>query len=96
MIPLSMGKPLPRAGVFAHGQAEVVARNVARALGGSGAETRFDGHGSCFIETGDGKAGFGAGNFYGDPRPAVTVRRPRRLWHVGKVLLEKQILWTWL
>jgi sulfide:quinone oxidoreductase len=96
MIPLSMGKPLPRAGVFAHGQAEVVACNIARALGGSGAETRFDGHGSCFIETGDGRAGFGAGNFYGDPRPAVTVRRPTRLWHAGKVLLEKKILWTWL
>jgi sulfide:quinone oxidoreductase len=96
MIPLSMGKPLPRAGVFAHGQAEVVARNIAHALGGKGHEARFDGHGSCFIETGGGKAGFGAGDFYGEPRPAVKVRRPSRLWHAGKVLLEKQILWQWL
>ncbi len=96
MIPLAMGKPLPRAGVFAHGQAEVVARNIARAYGGNRTETRFDGHGSCFIETGDGRAGFGAGDFYAEPRPAVRVRRPSRLWHAGKVLLEKQILWTWL
>jgi sulfide:quinone oxidoreductase len=96
MIPLAMGKPLPRAGVFAHGQAEVVARNIARALGGKGSETRFDGHGSCFIETGDGRAGFGAGDFYAEPRPAVRVRRPGRLWHAGKVALEKQILWRWL
>ena len=96
MIPLSIGKPLPRAGVFAHGQAEVVAHNIARALGGKGQEARFDGHGSCFIETGGGKAGYGAGNFYGEPRPAVKVRRPSRLWHAGKVLLEKQILWQWL
>jgi sulfide:quinone oxidoreductase len=59
-------------------------------------EARFDGHGSCFIEAGDGKAGFGSGNFYAEPRPAVTVRRPRRAWHAGKVLLEKQILWRWL
>lgn len=95
MIPLAMGKPLPRAGVFAHGQAEVVARNIARKAGGKGHEARFDGHGSCFIETGGGRAGFGAGDFYAEPRPAVSVRRPRRLWHAGKVLLEKRILWQW-
>ncbi len=96
MIPLSMGKPLPRAGVFAHHQAEVVARNIARELGGKGHEARFLGDGACFIETGGGKAGYGAGNFYAEPRPAVKVRRPSRLWHAGKVLLEKQILWQWL
>ncbi len=96
MIPLATGKPLPRAGVFAHGQAEVVARNIARKAGGKGQEAGFDGHGSCFIETGGGRAGFGAGDFYAEPRPAVSVRRPRRLWHAGKVLLEKRILWQWL
>lgn len=95
LIPLSMGKPLPRAGVFAHGQAEVVAETIAGATNGAGV-ARYDGHGSCFIETGDGKAGYGAGNFYAEPRPAVTVRRPSRIWHAGKVLLEKQILWTWV
>ncbi len=96
MIPLAMGKPLPRAGVFAHAQAQVVARNVARSLGGKGEEARFDGHGACFIETGAGRAGYGAGNFYAAPSPAVQVRAPRRFWHAGKVLLEKQILWRWL
>ncbi len=96
LIPLAMGKPLPRAGVFAHAQAEVVARNVARALGGAGNVARFDGHGSCFIETGGGKAGYGAGNFYADPRPVVTVRAPRWTWHLGKVLLEQRILRGWL
>ncbi len=96
LIPLAMGKPLPRAGVFAHAQAEVVARNLARELGGKGHEARYDGDGACFIETGGGKAGYGAGNFYAEPRPVVKVRRPSRLWHAGKVLLEKQILWQWL
>jgi sulfide:quinone oxidoreductase len=96
LIPLAMGKPLPRAGVFAHGQAEVVARNIARAVSGAGREARFDGHGSCFIETGGGRAAFGAGDFYAEPRPQVKARRPGRIWHAGKVLLEKQILWQWL
>jgi sulfide:quinone oxidoreductase len=79
LIPLAMGKPLPRAGVLAHGQAEVVARNIALAAGSRGVASRFDGHGSCFIETGDGRAGYGAGNFYAEPRPAVGVRPPGRL-----------------
>jgi sulfide:quinone oxidoreductase len=95
MIPLGMGKPLPRAGVFAHGQAEVVARNIALACGGEAGDAAFAGHGACFIETGDGKAGFGAGDFYAEPRPAIKVRSPSRLWHAGKVLLERQMLWQW-
>jgi sulfide:quinone oxidoreductase len=93
LIPLAMGKPLPRAGVFAHAQAEVVAENIARIIAREQPSARFDGHGSCFIETGRGKAGYGAGNFYAEPRPQVRVRRPGRIWHWGKALFEKQFLW---
>ncbi len=96
LIPLAMGKPLPRAGVFAHGQAEVVARNITRVIAGKAPVERFEGHGACFIETGAGKAGFGAGDFYAEPRPAVRMRRPGMLWHAGKVLFEKQVMWQWL
>ena len=96
LIPLAMGKPLPRAGVFAHGQAEVVARNIAQAISGGVVKKRFDGHGACFIETGSGKAGFGAGNFYAEPKPTVRMRPSGRFWHMGKVLFEKQVMWQWL
>ena len=77
LIPLSMGKPLPRAGVFAHAQAEAVARNIAATVAGKPAPARFDGRGACFIETGAGAAGFGSGNFYAGPRPAVRMRPVR-------------------
>jgi sulfide:quinone oxidoreductase len=96
LIPLAMGKPLPRAGVFAHAQAQAVARNIARVLRGRAPSERFDGHGACFIETGAGQAGFGSGDFYAEPHPVVRLRRPSWLWHVGKVLLERQVLWQWL
>ena len=96
LIPLAMGKPLPRAGVFAHGQAEVVARNIAKTVAGKVPAERFDGHGSCFIETGFGRAGYGAGDFYAEPRPRIRMRRPGLLWHAGKVLFEKQVMWRWL
>lgn len=92
-IPLAIGKPLPKAGVFAHAEGEVVARTIARAITGSGPPGRFDGHGECFIEVGGGKAGFGAGDFYAEPAPAVTLHAPSRRWHLAKVLFEKSWLY---
>ena len=96
LIPLSMGKPLPKAGVFAHAQALVVARNIVRAVTGIGQEARFDGRGACFVETGEGKAGYGAGNFYAEPRPDVRMHGPSRWWHSRKVLFEKYWFRRWL
>lgn len=93
-IPLKLGKPLPKAGVFAHRQGEVVARNIAAAIAGAGASARFDGEGECFIETGDGRAGFGGGNFYAEPTPSIRLRQPSRRWHWGKVWFEKAWLYT--
>jgi sulfide:quinone oxidoreductase len=88
-IMLSIGKPLPKAGVFAHGEAEVVANNLVHTITGKGKQTTFDGHGECFIETGDGKAGYGSGNFYGEPAPQIKLRMPSRTLHVAKVAYEK-------
>lgn len=92
-IPLKLGKPLPKAGVFAHGEAEVVARNIATTIDGRDAAARFNGHGECFIEIGDGKAGFGGGDFYAEPKPSVTIHPPSWRWHAGKVLFEKSWLY---
>lgn len=90
----SVGKPLPKAGVLAHNQAEVVAHNVSVAITGRGATRQFGGEGECFIETGDGKAGFGSGNFYADPAPQITLRAPSTLLHWGKAAYEKYWLWS--
>lgn len=91
----SIGKPLPKAGVFAHNEAEVVAQNIACAITGKGARQRFTGNGECFIETGDGQAGFGSGNFYAEPAPQVALKPPSVMMHVGKVLYEKYWLYRW-
>jgi NADH dehydrogenase FAD-containing subunit len=88
-IPLAMGKPLPKAGVFTRAQSEVVARNIAAVRLGRPAEARFDGHGMCFIEVGGGRAGIGQGNFYAEPVPEVALKPPGRWEHFGKVLFEQ-------
>ena len=95
-IPLQLGKPLPKAGVFAQREAEVVAKNIARAITGKGRPASFDGEGECFIETGGGRAGFGKGNFYAEPVPRIRLHSPSRRWHVAKVLFEKYWLRRWL
>ena len=94
-IPLAIGKPLPKAGVFAHGEAEVVARNIAAEINAAPASARFLGHGECFLETGAGRAGMSSGNFYAEPTPQIALRPPGRLLHLGKLLYEKFWLYRW-
>jgi sulfide:quinone oxidoreductase len=76
VITLPNGKPLPKAAVFAEGEAEVVATGVARYLGYDAPETRFAGDGACYVEVGDHQAAKGAGNFLDPPAPAVTLEPP--------------------
>ena len=94
-IPLAIGKPLPKAGVLAHGQAEVVAHNLAAEITGTGTLKNFLGEGACFIEAGDGQAGFGSGNFYAEPAPRMKLRHAGHLLHWGKVAYEKYWLYKW-
>lgn len=88
-IPLEMGKPLPKAGVFAHYQAETVANNIIRSIKGLQPDKIFTGEGQCFLEMGNGKAGYAGGNFYGSPLPEVKMKSPGYRWHFAKVLFEK-------
>jgi sulfide:quinone oxidoreductase len=69
-------------------------RMAQSAMAGQAEPARFDGHGDCFIEIGGGKAGFGGGDFYAEPKPAVTLRQPSWRWHLGKVWVEKSWLYT--
>lgn len=94
-VPIAVGKPLPKAGVFAHYQAEVVSNNIAVSINNKGKRKTFKGNGECFIEPGDGKAGFARGNFYTEPLPKVKMFKPGVHWHAGKVLFEKDFLKRW-
>jgi sulfide:quinone oxidoreductase len=88
-IPLEVGKPLPKAGVFAHNQAETVAHNIDQKIKGKDDFKTFNGDGECFVEIGNGKAGYAGGNFYGSPVPIVKMKKPGYFWHWSKVWFEK-------
>lgn len=93
--PHGYGPFLPRAGVFAHGQAETLAKNLAMKIEGRQPSEKWDGKGACFLETGYGKAAYVSGSFLAQPRPQLSFKTPSRIWHLGKVLWEKYWLWKY-
>ncbi|MEW6051789.1 MAG: FAD/NAD(P)-binding oxidoreductase [Candidatus Zixiibacteriota bacterium] len=80
---------LPKAGVFAHVQASVVAHRIAAAIMDHVATESFCGDGYCMLEAGEDLAGFAYGNFFAEPSPDVKLKRIGKAWHVGKLLFEK-------
>lgn len=94
-IPLAGNLFLPKAGVFAHAEAEVVARRIAAELAGRPQKATFDGTGACFVEMGDGIGAYATGDFYAANAPQVQLRRPRRRWHLAKVAFEQYWLRRW-
>lgn len=80
---------LPKAGVFAHAQAEVVAHRIAAEITGAGNSPEFPGIGYCMLEAGESMAGFAFGNFIAEPSPQIHLRQIGRVWHWGKILFEQ-------
>lgn len=80
---------LPKAGVFAHAQARVVARRLAGEITRRPAGDTFCGDGFCMLEAGERLAGFAFGDFFAEPSPRVQIRNVGRAWHLGKVLFEQ-------
>jgi sulfide:quinone oxidoreductase len=87
-ITLPNGKPLPKAGVFAHAEGLTVASAIADEIQGDGAR-EFDGVGYCWVSMARNRAAFASGEFYAEPEPRLDLRAPGRVWHLGKVLFEK-------
>jgi sulfide:quinone oxidoreductase len=80
---------LPKAGVFAHAQAEAVARRIASEIRGSVPSAVFRGHGYCALEAGEGMAGMAFGDFFAEPHPQLKLLPVSRAGHTAKVLLEQ-------
>lgn len=93
-IPTATGA-LPKAGVFAAGEAVVAARNVAADLVGSD-EASFDGHGACFLELPGRRVAFVEGDFYAEPRPDVALTEADEDQFRRKQAYETERLDSWL
>ncbi len=93
-IPLANGMPLPKAGVFAHAEGEVVAARIADSLAGREPTATFSGQGMCFLETGRGAATMVQGDFFADP-PAVALQDESPANLAAKHAFEADRLRAW-
>ncbi len=93
-IPMPNGQLLPKAGVFAARQGEVVGENLAALLAAGEPAARFDGAGYCFIEVGAGEASMVDGRFFADP-PDIRVVDPAPEHLAAKEAFEREHLLRW-
>jgi len=82
---------LPKAGVFALGQAEVVANNIATSITGKGQMKQWDGHGACHLQVSKSESAFLQGAFLSNP-PKLEFHPASRKWYLDKVKREKNWL----
>jgi sulfide:quinone oxidoreductase len=85
---------LPKAGVFAEGEAQVVAAAIAADINNKSRPGVYDGNGFCYVDVGDGLAAYGAGDFYAYPAPRVTLEDPSVGARQAKLEYE-ELLDTW-
>jgi sulfide:quinone oxidoreductase len=94
VVGLSNGMPLPKAGLFAQREGEVVAARIAASLRGKEAVEVFDGSGACFLEMGGDEASMVRGDFFADP-PAVELTTPTHDQRAEKERFEADRLTAW-
>ena len=76
---------VPKAGVFAEGQAKALAESLIAELRAAGGGEGYEGRGSCYIEFGGGEVGRVDVDFLGGPKPTGTYHAPSR-----ELVAEKQ------
>jgi len=75
-VKLPNGLFLPKAGFFAEAMANVVAEEITAEVEGGLALAGFDAKGTCYIESGNGKASILHGDFFASPGPRVEIEEP--------------------
>ena len=103
-IRLDNGMTIPKAGIFAEGEAKVVSQQIIDEIknnnnSNNGKKTRiseFDGKGFCFMEVGNKKAGYIDADFYNEGGPAVRLDPPSEELYQKKLDFERTRLNEWL
>jgi sulfide:quinone oxidoreductase len=94
-IPMANGKPLPKAGVFAEAEGQVVAQQIAATFAGETTVAAFAGNGGCFLEVGGGQALMVEGGFMAEPFPQVRLTEPSTDYLQQKADFEAKRLQEW-
>ena len=98
-IRLDKTTTIPKAGIFAEGEAKVVSQQIINEIKNNNSNkalTKFDGKGFCFIEIGDKKAGYIYADFYNERGPTTRLDPPSDEFYQKKLDFERSRLNEWL
>lgn len=87
---------VPKAGIFAEEQGKVAARQIIDEIEGRPAATTFAGQGYCFMEMGNGRAGYLAGDFFNPAGPQLRLEAPSEQNFQKKQEFERARVKEWL
>jgi sulfide:quinone oxidoreductase len=103
-IRLDNGMTIPKAGIFAEGEAKVVSQQIIDEIKNNNNSNNskkthisaFDGKGFCFMEVGNKKAGYIDADFYKEGGPVVRLDSPSEELYQKKLDFERTRLNEWL
>jgi sulfide:quinone oxidoreductase len=94
-LKLPAGGMLPKAGIMAELEGEIVADRILASLGQSLKPKDFDGKGYCFFEAGEGRAMKVQGDFFGPTTDRVRMEAPSEEGFQAKQAFEAERLKSW-
>ena len=97
-IRLDKTTTIPKAGIFAEGQARAVSQQIISEIksGDGDKASKFDVKGYCFMEVGDKKAGYIDTDFYSETGPTTRLEPPSEEFYQKKIDFERSRLNEWL
>lgn len=87
---------IPKAGIFAEGQAKSVSYQIIDDITNQSHNVKFDGRGFCFMEIGSKKAGYLTADFYDITGPITRLKPPSEESYRKKLDFEKSRITEWL
>ena len=87
---------VPKAGVFAEGEAIIVAQNIMSKIQSKKESLLFDGKGGCFIESGRNTASIIEVDMFSEPKPSTKLTESTAQHLDEKIQFEKERLSKWL
>jgi sulfide:quinone oxidoreductase len=90
-----IGAFAPKAGIFAHAQAVITAKNINLMSQGLKPKFRYQGKGLCIMNTGFGRGRYSTVHYYKEPQPYITLLKPSRLAYLAKAAFEKYWFKRW-
>jgi sulfide:quinone oxidoreductase len=105
-IKLDRGITIPKAGIFAEGEAKVVSQHIVDEIknhnnnnhddSNNADDSKFNGKGFCFMEVGNKRAGYIEADFYNAGGPAIRLDPPSEKLYQMKLDFEKSRINEWL